>query len=324
MISVLRQLAVLFLSITLAVPLYPESASPLGDASAAVTDTYDYDAYGNLIHSTGTTPNNYLFASEQFDPDLGLYYNRARYLNASTGRFWSMDTKEGNDNRPLSLHKYLYASADPVGQIDPSGNDGDLVTLAEEEPLLIEGDALESEAALEETVITQPPPAAAPPAVSAPPPTIPGTPATFGSLVGRAVVTLTALALAGSLVSDNPLPPTQPRTGNEDPYWVYRDASGPSPSDFRVDMSKFSTTGFEVSTLKQPKRNKRYVVPFLVTYNRDQGLVEGSIGVVADPGLRFRSFTVPVKGPGTGVYKLRPIQPRRRPTRRISRSTEKP
>jgi RHS repeat-associated protein len=57
--------------------------------------TYDYDAFGNLIHSTGTTPNNYLFAGEQFDPDLGLYYNRARYLNTANGRFWSMDTYEG-------------------------------------------------------------------------------------------------------------------------------------------------------------------------------------------------------------------------------------
>ena len=51
--------------------------------------TYDYDAFGNLIHSTGSTPNNYLFAGEQFDPDLNLYYNRARYLNTTTGRFWS-------------------------------------------------------------------------------------------------------------------------------------------------------------------------------------------------------------------------------------------
>jgi hypothetical protein len=32
-----------------------------------------------LIHSTGSTPNNYLFAGEQFDPDLNLYYNRASY-----------------------------------------------------------------------------------------------------------------------------------------------------------------------------------------------------------------------------------------------------
>src|SRR6266480_4532582 len=89
--------------------------------------TYDYDAFGNLIHSTGTTPNNYLFAGEQFDPDLNLYYNRARYLNVSTGRFWNMDTTDGESSDPASLHKYLYASADPENRFDPSGHD-DLVT----------------------------------------------------------------------------------------------------------------------------------------------------------------------------------------------------
>ena len=87
--------------------------------------TYDYDAFGNLIHSTTTlsspTPNNYLFAGEQFDPDLNLYDNRARYLNVSTGRFWTMDTYEGNDEDPLSIHKYLYVDADPVDNTDPCG-----------------------------------------------------------------------------------------------------------------------------------------------------------------------------------------------------------
>jgi len=70
------------------------SVRALTDATGTVTDTYDYDAFGNLLHSIGTTPNNYLFAGEQFDPDLGLYYNRARYLNVSTGRFWSMDSTD--------------------------------------------------------------------------------------------------------------------------------------------------------------------------------------------------------------------------------------
>jgi RHS repeat-associated protein len=88
-----------------------------------VTDTYDFDAFGNLINSTGTTPNNYLFAGEQFDPDLGLYYNRARYLDVRAGRFWGMDTEEGQDQDPLSLHKYLYADADPVDGVDPTGHD---------------------------------------------------------------------------------------------------------------------------------------------------------------------------------------------------------
>jgi RHS repeat-associated protein len=97
------------------------SVRALTDLSGTVTDTYDYDAFGNLIHSTGTTYNNFLFAGEQFDPDLGLYYNRARYLNTTTGRFWSMDSFEGNDENSLSLHKYLYTEADPVNNTDPCG-----------------------------------------------------------------------------------------------------------------------------------------------------------------------------------------------------------
>jgi RHS repeat-associated protein len=103
------------------------SVRALTNASGAVTDTYDYDAFGNLIHSTGTTPNNYLFAGEQFDPDLNLYYNRARYLNTGTGRFWSMDTDEGDDDDPGSLHKYLYAEGDAVDNLDPSGNQIDAI-----------------------------------------------------------------------------------------------------------------------------------------------------------------------------------------------------
>jgi RHS repeat-associated protein len=93
----------------------------LTSSTGAVTDTYDYDAFGDLIAQTGTTPNNYLFAGEQFDPALGIYYNRARYYDQRQGRFWTMDTYEGDPESPASLHKYLYASANPVDRFDPSG-----------------------------------------------------------------------------------------------------------------------------------------------------------------------------------------------------------
>ncbi|HEV3317829.1 MAG TPA: RHS repeat-associated core domain-containing protein [Candidatus Angelobacter sp.] len=93
------------------------------DATGAVTDTYDYDAFGNLISQTGTTPNNYLFAGEQFDPALGIYYNRARYYDQRNGRFWSADADEGDEDEPLSLHKYLYTNSNPVNRRDPSGNE---------------------------------------------------------------------------------------------------------------------------------------------------------------------------------------------------------
>ena len=82
----------------------------LTSSTGAITDIYDYDAFGNLISSTGSAPNNYLFAGEQFDPALGIYYNRARYYDQRQGRFWTMDTCEGDPESPASLHKYLYAS----------------------------------------------------------------------------------------------------------------------------------------------------------------------------------------------------------------------
>ena len=97
------------------------SVRALTDGSGNVTDTYDYDAFGNVTHQTGATPNEFLFASEQYDSNLHLYYNRARYLNTSTGRFWSMDTYGGDPESPLSLHKYLYAQGDPVNNSDPGG-----------------------------------------------------------------------------------------------------------------------------------------------------------------------------------------------------------
>ena len=105
------------------------SVRQLTSVSGTVTDTYDYDAFGNLINSTGNTPNVYLFAGEQYDPALGLYYNRARYYNQGSGRFWSMDSDEGEPKDPVSLHKYLYTGANPVDRIDSSGHDFDLVSV---------------------------------------------------------------------------------------------------------------------------------------------------------------------------------------------------
>jgi RHS repeat-associated protein len=94
----------------------------LTDISGNLTDSMDYDAFGNLINQVGSTLNLYLYAGEQYDPDLGLYYNRARYLDTRRGRFWSQDSFEGNIIEPTSLHKYLYTNDNPINLVDPSGN----------------------------------------------------------------------------------------------------------------------------------------------------------------------------------------------------------
>ena len=99
------------------------SVRQLTNSAGVVTDEYEYDAYGNSFTKQGTTPNNYLYRGEQYDPDLGLYYLRARYYNPNTGRFMSLDPEDGYAEEPASLHKYLYADGDPVNGRDPSGRE---------------------------------------------------------------------------------------------------------------------------------------------------------------------------------------------------------
>ena len=94
------------------------SVRQLTNAAGAVTDSYEYDAFGNKVASTGTTPNNYLYRGEQYDPDLNLYYLRARYYNQFAGRFLNVDPLASAGER-----RYEYANADPVNGIDPSGDE---------------------------------------------------------------------------------------------------------------------------------------------------------------------------------------------------------
>jgi RHS repeat-associated protein len=94
----------------------------LTDSTGAVSDTYDYEAFGQTLSSTGSTNNEFKFHGERQDPETSLIYLRARYLDGNIGRFTVMDSYEGNDEKPLSLHKYLFADGNPVNNIDPTGN----------------------------------------------------------------------------------------------------------------------------------------------------------------------------------------------------------
>jgi len=97
------------------------SVRQLTNSAGVATDQYEYDAYGDSFTKVGTTPNNYLYRGEQYDPDLSLYYLRARYYNPATGRFVSRDPLDGDATDPKTLHKYLYASGDPIDRLDPAG-----------------------------------------------------------------------------------------------------------------------------------------------------------------------------------------------------------
>src|SRR5690348_1311518 len=64
--------------------------------------------------------------------------SRARDYSAASGRFMTMDTFEGDQENPQSLHKYAYAADNPVNRIDPSGHDdiGDVLAVMNVNSLL--------------------------------------------------------------------------------------------------------------------------------------------------------------------------------------------
>lgn len=97
------------------------SVRTLTDANGAVTDRYDYSAFGTLRAQSGSTVNPYRYTGQQFDDATGLYNLRARAYQPTAGRFLSRDTYPVDVLNPRELNRYGYVAADPINGYDPSG-----------------------------------------------------------------------------------------------------------------------------------------------------------------------------------------------------------
>jgi RHS repeat-associated protein len=93
----------------------------LTDSAGQVLNAYGYEAFGESTSQSGSTSNKYQYAGEQFDAALGDYYLRQRFYDPGSGRFSRMDTWEGKQEDPLTLHKYIYAHNNPSNLLDPTG-----------------------------------------------------------------------------------------------------------------------------------------------------------------------------------------------------------
>jgi RHS repeat-associated protein len=100
------------------------SVRGLVDATGNVVTAADYDAYGLKLSTEppGAPKTNLGYNGEHYDEDLGLIYLRARWYDPASGRFHTRDPYQGTFDDPMSQQGYLYAHADPVNNIDPSGN----------------------------------------------------------------------------------------------------------------------------------------------------------------------------------------------------------
>lgn len=67
------------------------STRALLDSTGAVAATLSYDAYGNLMSSSGAGSTPLLYDGQYLDPTTGFYYLRARWYDPATTQFTSVD-----------------------------------------------------------------------------------------------------------------------------------------------------------------------------------------------------------------------------------------
>lgn len=92
------------------------SVRALTDKTGAVVATYNYDAYGVPIGSTGSAAQSFGYAGEYTDPESGFLYLRARYYDPATQQFLTVDPLLA-----LTEQAYNYATGSPLNATDPSG-----------------------------------------------------------------------------------------------------------------------------------------------------------------------------------------------------------
>ena len=90
--------------------------------TANLTNSYQYDSYGNLTSGTADGVNYYGYNGESTNVKTGLQYLRARYYNAENGTFTTEDSDLGMTKNPLTRNRYAYTSNNPVNYDDPTGH----------------------------------------------------------------------------------------------------------------------------------------------------------------------------------------------------------
>jgi len=99
----------------------------LMDENGQLIETFDYDAFGNVRSPGGEALPEVSFGGDSRfqgmwkDAGTGLYYVRARYYDARTGRFLSRDPAEVQLHKPETLQSYVFANGNPYVFRDPTG-----------------------------------------------------------------------------------------------------------------------------------------------------------------------------------------------------------
>jgi RHS repeat-associated protein len=103
------------------------STLALTDSNGAVTDSYAYSPYGQLLKHEGSSVQPFTFVGKWGIRQEGvqgqIYQVRARYYDSQTARFLSREPLWPSSEDPRQINPYQYALNEPVSHLDVSGFD---------------------------------------------------------------------------------------------------------------------------------------------------------------------------------------------------------
>jgi RHS repeat-associated protein len=93
------------------------------DETVTARNIYTYSPFGNPYAGTVTEAvyNPFQFTGQWFDEEINQYYLRARMYDPTMMRFTTREVAQGEYERPLTLHRYLYCLNDPINYVDLNG-----------------------------------------------------------------------------------------------------------------------------------------------------------------------------------------------------------
>ena len=101
------------------------------DRYGTVVVTYTYDAWGNILTTTGSMAtslgawNPLRYRGYVYDRETGLYYLQSRYYDPENGRFLSHDIVFDYNAGLQGYDLFVYCGNNPINRIDSSGADSE-------------------------------------------------------------------------------------------------------------------------------------------------------------------------------------------------------
>jgi RHS repeat-associated protein len=100
-----------------------DSVRDIVSSSGSELDHIVYDSFGNIVTETNAgNGDRFKFAGMEYDSTNGQYYDRARFYDSVTGKFFTTDPL---GFRGMDTNLYGYTSDDPTDEIDSSGKISD-------------------------------------------------------------------------------------------------------------------------------------------------------------------------------------------------------